>query len=327
MTHPSPAVQLNNLLQAKKELDQISWIHEDTGPQNDKTWHATVKYKGEVIGHAVAKNKIPAKEDAARQALKYLEKVKARPAPTKAKLAARERKKALKAKKSVYDNEKIPLTDAINILRAVEVAKPNATYELVIKTEMRRGSAVPKGRFNLPREVKAKTKDRVLVFAEGRQAEEAKRAGADFVGGTELIEGVANGRYPATVFLCTPSLIRAITPKLGRVLGPRGLMPSERRGTVTEDIVGYLRRISGSSEWRGDKAGTIRSAVAKMNFPVEDVVRNVRHFLNIVKITTGNAADKSDRQAKSGPKPGRVNPIKRVVLSSTQGPGIQISDA
>ncbi|KAL5495029.1 hypothetical protein ACEPAI_491 [Sanghuangporus weigelae] len=257
----------------------------------------------------------------------YVRKVKARPAPTKAKLAARERKKALKAKKSIYENEKIPLTDAINILRAVEVAKPNATYELVIKTEMRRGSAVPKGRFNLPREVKAKTKDRVLVFAEGRQAEEAKRAGADFVGGTELIEGVANGRYPATVFLCTPSLIRAITPKLGRVLGPRGLMPSERRGTVTEDIVGYLRRISGSSEWRGDKAGTIRSAVAKMHFPAEDVVRNVHHFLNIVKIATGNAADKSDRQPKSGPKPGQVNPIKRVVLSSTQGPGIQISDA
>lgn len=73
----------------------------------------------------------------------------------------------------------------------MEVAKPNATYELVIKTEMKRGSAVPKGRFNLPREVKAKTKDRVLVFAEGRQAEEARRAGADYVGGTELIEGVS----------------------------------------------------------------------------------------------------------------------------------------
>lgn len=75
---------------------------------------------------------------------------------------------------------------------------------------------------------------------------------------------VANGRYPATVYLSTPSLIRAITPRLGRILGPRGLMPSERRGTVTEDIAGYLRKISGSSEWRGDKAGTIRSAIAKV---------------------------------------------------------------
>ncbi|KAL5495028.1 hypothetical protein ACEPAI_490 [Sanghuangporus weigelae] len=74
MTHPSPAVQLNNFLQAKGERDQISWIYEDTGPQNDKTWHATVKYKGEVIGYATAKNKVPAKEDAARQALTYLQK-------------------------------------------------------------------------------------------------------------------------------------------------------------------------------------------------------------------------------------------------------------
>ena len=146
---------------------------------------------------------------------------------------------------------------------------------------MGRGMAIPKGRINLPREAKIKTKDRVFVFAEGRQAEEAKRAGAEFVGGTDLIDAVsehscvsyvtskfshkvANGRYPATVFLCTPSLIRAITPKLGRILGPKGLMPSERRGTVTEDVGGYIRRISGSSEWKGDKAGTIRSAVAKV---------------------------------------------------------------
>lgn len=153
----------------------------------------------------------------------------------------------------------------------------------MIKTAMKRGTTIPKGRINLPREAKAKPKDRVLVFAEGRQADEARRAGAEFVGGTELIEGVrhqllfcyktfdmfrtlqvANGRYPATVYLCTPSLIRAITPKLGRILGPRGLMPSERRGTVTEDIVGYLRKISGSNEWKGDKAGTIRSAIAKV---------------------------------------------------------------
>ena len=74
--------------------------------------------------------------------------------------------------------------------QAVEAARPYSTYELVIKTAMKRGSAIPKGRINLPRQAKAKTKDRVLVFAEGRQAEEAKHAGADIVGGTELIEGV-----------------------------------------------------------------------------------------------------------------------------------------
>lgn len=66
------------------------------------------------------------------------------------------------------------------------------------------------------------------------------------------------------MYLCTPDLIRAITPKLGRVLGPRGLMPSERRGTVTDDVAGYIRRLKGTIEWKGDKAGTIRAPIAKV---------------------------------------------------------------
>lgn len=66
------------------------------------------------------------------------------------------------------------------------------------------------------------------------------------------------------MFLCTPELLRAITPKLGRVLGPRGLMPSERRGTVTDDIAGYIRKLKGTTEWKGDKAGTIRAPIGKV---------------------------------------------------------------
>ena len=85
---------------------------------------------------------------------------------------------------------------------------------------------------------------------------------------------VVNGKYPATTYLCTPALLRAIAPKLGRVLGPRGLMPSERRGTVTDDIAGYFKRIQGTSEWKGDKAGTIRTAVAKVSTPGTTKVEN-----------------------------------------------------
>lgn len=75
---------------------------------------------------------------------------------------------------------------------------------------------------------------------------------------------MVSGRHQATLFLCTPALIRAISPRLGRVLGPRGLMPSERRGTVLEDVGGYIRRLQGSSEWKGDKAGTIRLPIARV---------------------------------------------------------------
>ncbi|KAI0361118.1 ribosomal protein L1 [Trametes cingulata] len=266
------------------------------------------------------------------------------PTLTKKQLAIKERKRAKKAKKSVYDNEKLTLADAINVLRAVEVASPNATYELVVKTEMGKGSTIPKGRYSLPRETKPQARDRILVFAEGRQAEEAKKAGADIVGGLELVEGIINGRHQATLFLCSRSLIRGITPRLGRVLGPRGLMPSERRGTVTDDIAGYIKRLKGTSEWKGDKEGTIRQPIAKvgcilldlagqlnsavqMHFPVNDVVKNVRYFLNVVKRATGNIRDP---QADAGKKETSQKPtqaITRVLLSSRQGPSIQIADA
>ncbi|KAL6307657.1 ribosomal protein L1 [Sparassis latifolia] len=261
-------------------------------------------------------------------ALRIRHKERKIPVLTKKQLAAKERKRALKkANKSVYAHETMTLADAIGVLRAVEVASPNATYELVIKTAMSKGTVIPKGRFSLPREAKSSNKDRILVFAEGKLADEARKAGADIVGGPEIVDGVVSGRYQATMFLSTKALIRAITPKLGRVLGPRGLMPSERRGTVTDDVGGYIRRLKGTSEWKGDKGGTVRTPVAKMNFPVEDVVKNVRHFLTLVKRATGNlidpeaaAADKKETSKKP------VNAITKVVLSSPQGPGIKISD-
>ncbi|KAI0094501.1 ribosomal protein L1-like protein [Irpex rosettiformis] len=227
-------------------------------------------------------------------------------------------------KQDWYGNEKLTLAEAINVLRAVEVGSPNATYELTIKTAMGKGITVPKGRYTLPREAKSKSEDRILVFAEGQSADDAKAAGADIVGGPELIDGVINGTHKATMFLCTPDLIRTITPRLGRILGPRGLMPSERRGTVTEDIAGYIRRLKGTSEWAGDQQGTIRQPIAKMDFPVEDVENNFRYFLGLVKRATGNVRDTNSQPGKGGPKP--VNAITKVVLSTRQGPGIRISD-
>lgn len=220
--------------------------------------------------------------------------------------------------------ERLTLADAINVLRAVEVASPNATYELQIRTVVGSGMAIPKGRVNLPREPKAKPEDIILVFAEGRLADEAKKAGAHIVGGLELVEQVASGRSLASTILCTPALIRGITPKLGRVLGPRGMMPSERRGTVTEDIAGYIARLRGTREWKGDRKGTIRTAIGKLNFPVEDVIKNVRHFLLSVKKVTGTEKDATTKGPKGETK--TVVPITKVVLSSTQGPGIQLSD-
>ncbi|KAI6012539.1 ribosomal protein L1 [Pisolithus orientalis] len=188
-----------------------------------------------------------------------------KPKLTKKQLALIAKKRAEKREKNAYAQEKMTLPDAIAVLRAVEVARPHSTYEITIRTAMSRGAPVPTGRINLPREAKPKKEARILVFAEGRQAEEARRAGAHTVGGLELVESVAAGKHNnCTTVLCTTSLIRGITSKLGRVLGPRGLMPSERRGTVTDDIEGYISRLSSTTEWRGDKSGTIRMPIAKV---------------------------------------------------------------
>lgn len=145
--------------------------------------------------------------------------------PSKKSLAAKAKRKAATAAKADEQLEKLSLADAIAVLRvghsksrldgthtngsllqAVEVASPNATYELFIKTEIKSGIAVPKGRVNLPREAKPKTEDKVLVFAEGREAEEAKNAGAHFVGGTELIDGVGptTSMFGARLNSCSP---------------------------------------------------------------------------------------------------------------------------
>ncbi|KAF8203903.1 ribosomal protein L1-like protein [Pholiota molesta] len=233
--------------------------------------------------------------------------------PSKKALAAKARRKAALAEKEDARLLKLPLASAISVLRAVEVANPKATYEL--------------GRVNLPREAKAKAEDKILVFAEGRQAEDAKKAGAHIVGGPELIEGILNNRHRATTILCTPALIRTITPRLGRFLGPLGLMPSERRGTVTEDIAGYIGRLRGTSEWRADRKGSIRAPIATMAFPINDVENNFRQFIVSVKRATGNAKDPDAVDRKVQNSGGRhITPITKVMLSSSHGPGIRIAD-
>ncbi|KAG6846059.1 hypothetical protein H0H87_006423 [Tephrocybe sp. NHM501043] len=229
--------------------------------------------------------------------------------PSKKAAAAKARRKAAIASKNLDRSEFLSVVDAISVLRSVEVASPNSTLDLYIKTEIKNGVAVPKGRVTLPREAKKMSEDKILVFAEGRQAEEAKKAGADIVGGTELIDGVINNRFKATTILCTPDLIKAITPRLGRVLGPLGLMPSDRRGTVTDDIAGYIRRISGTSEWRADKTGNIHMPIGLMHFPVDDMIKNIRHFMASVKRVTGNTKEAEDsRKLKNpGAKPGECS--------------------
>ncbi|KAH9974595.1 hypothetical protein BGW80DRAFT_1170445, partial [Lactifluus volemus] len=123
-----------------------------------------------------------------------------------------------------------------------------------------------------PQEAQTKAKDKVLAVVEGKATEETKRAGADIVGGAELVESCVNSRVQATLFLSPPSVV---SQRLGHVLGLRDLMLSKCRGTVTDDVLGYICRLQGTTEWKGDdaSAGTIRTPIAKVNYPVKDIVR------------------------------------------------------
>jgi large subunit ribosomal protein L1 len=167
---------------------------------------------------------------------------------------------------------------------------------------------------------------------------------------------VASGRIQATLFLSTPSLVKVISQRLGRVLGPRGLMPSERRGTVTDDVAGYIRRLQGTTEWKGDKRGTIRTPIAKVSLHhvgfdmmshrhhfswITQLMMSLRTFVTLsmlLNVRLGiNLNPRTKTKARSLVRDMNlvvdamlivtsVNAINKVIISSRQGPGIQIAD-
>ncbi|KIJ46323.1 hypothetical protein M422DRAFT_226837 [Sphaerobolus stellatus SS14] len=244
------------------------------------------------------------------------------PQISKKKLAAKERRRERKVAiklKNRYSDSTLPLSEAVRVLRALEVARPEATYELVIKTNIGRGAVIPRGRINLPVATKTAAKsDQIVVFAESRIAAAAKTAGADFAGGSELIEDIIEGKIRPTLVLATPGMVKGVAARLGRILGPKGLMPAERRGTVVDDPGAYIRTLKGSAQWGGDKSGTVRSAIGKTTFTDDDVIKNVKHFVDTVQ----KSIKKPD--AGSGGKPSVS--IARVLLSSQQGPSITLAD-
>ncbi|KAF7302612.1 Mitochondrial 54S ribosomal protein [Mycena chlorophos] len=246
--------------------------------------------------------------------------------PSKKAMAAKARRRAAKEAKLVDHSDDMGLEAAIAVLRAAEVSRPRGCFELFVKADLRGsggGISVPKGRINMPFEPKPRAEDTIMVFAEGRQAEEAKRAGAQIVGGAEMIDGVLSGRLRANTILCTPALIRTITPRLGRFLGPQGLMPAARRGTVTDDVEAYIRRVKNSSEWKSDRLGNIRMPIGRMDFPIENVVKNFRYVMDSIKRVTGNVKLRSEAREENQRK---VIPIKKVTLSTRSTPGIPIVD-
>ena len=154
---------------------------------------------------------------------------------------------------------------------------------------------------------------RVAVFARGAKADEATAAGADVVGAEELVEQVSKGEINFDRCIATPDMM-GLVGRLGKVLGPRGLMPNPRVGTVTMDIANAVKGAKGGSvEFRAEKAGIVHAGVGKASFTEEALAENIRAFVDAVN--------------KAKPSGAKGTYLKKVAIKSTMGPGIKVDQA
>jgi large subunit ribosomal protein L1 len=218
--------------------------------------------------------------------------------------------KRFRALKKKAPTEPMPLADAIKELKAFGTTKFNQTVEVSMNLgiDPRQSDQNVRGSVALPNGIGKSV--RVAVFAQGDNAEKATAAGADIVGGDELATKIKGGFMDFDVALATPDMMGVVGP-LGRVLGPRGLMPSPRSGTVTTDISAAVREFkAGKIEFRSDKGGNVAAAVGKLNFSEAQLQENITTFLNHV------------RSLKPAVAKGTF--IRTVTISATMSPGIRV---
>src|SRR5215216_445679 len=222
--------------------------------------------------------------------------------------------KRLKKAREGVDREKLyPLADAIKMVRDRAKSKFDETIEIAINlgVDPRHADQMVRGVVTLPNGTGRTL--RVGVFARGAKAEEAKAAGADVVGAEDLVEKVQGGQIDFDRCIATPDLM-PLVGRLGKVLGPRGIMPNPKVGTVTMDVKGAVAGAKGGSvEFRVEKAGIVQAGVGKASFPAEKLVENIKAF--------------ADAVAKAKPPGAKGHYINRVAISSTMGPGVKIDAA
>ena len=222
------------------------------------------------------------------------------------------RGKRYKALLEKYDKTKeYSIREAVKLVKELATAKFDETIEL----HMRLGIDPKKPDQNVRSSVvlpHGTGKDvRVLVFAEGAKAEEAKEAGATYVGSDDLIEKIKNGWLDFDIAIATPDQMKKVS-KIARILGPRGLMPNPKAGTVTNDIAKAVKEFkAGKVEFRNDKTGNIHIPVGKTSFDEEKLLENLKAAISAVLA------------AKPASSKGAY--IKKMVLAPTMGPGVRVN--
>lgn len=204
----------------------------------------------------------------------------------------------------------LSLKEAVEILKKCPPTKFDQSVDIALRTgiDPRRSDQQVRGTVSLPNGTGKKI--RVLVFAKGDKAKEALAAGAEFAGHEELFEKVNGGWTDFDAVIATPDLMRDVG-KLGKVLGPRGLMPTPKAGTVTNDITKAVQELkAGKIEFKVDKHGIINNMLGKMSFTADQLVENLRSFLQAIM--------------KAKPASAKGLYLKSAYLSTTMGPGLKL---
>ena len=202
------------------------------------------------------------------------------------------------------------IEDAVPLMQKVKFAKFDETVEIAMRlgVDPKHADQMVRGTVVLPHGL-GKTK-RVLAIAGADKQKDAQAAGADFVGGEELVEKIQGGWVDFDAVVATPDMMRAVG-NLGKVLGPRGLMPNPKTGTVTPDIAKAVREIkAGKVEFRVDKTGIIHAPIGKVSFPSQNLIENAHALVDSV--------------VRAKPPAAKGKFLRSVTMSSTMGPGIDI---
>jgi large subunit ribosomal protein L1 len=223
---------------------------------------------------------------------------------------AKKGKKYLEAAKLVDRFKAYPIEEAIDLVKKTSTVKFDATVEVAFRlgVDPKKADQQIRGAVVLPNGT-GKTQ-RVLVFAKGEKAKEAEAAGADYVGDSEYINKINQGWFEFDVIVATPDMMGEVG-KLGRVLGPKGLMPNPKTGTVTFDVERAVKEIkAGKVEYRVDKAGNIHVPIGKTSFETEKLVENFNTIFDTI--------------LKVKPAAAKGTYMKNVTVTSTMGPGIKV---
>ena len=226
---------------------------------------------------------------------------------------AKKGKKLQDAAKLVDRSKLYEAAEAIALAQKTSTVNFDATVEVAFKLgiDTRKNDQQIRGAVVLPNGT-GKTQ-RVLVFAKGEKAKEAEAAGADYVGDAEYITKIQQGWFDFDVIVATPDMMGEVG-KLGRVLGPKGLMPNPKTGTVTFDVTKAINEIkAGKVEYRAEKAGIIHAPIGKVSFGGEKIAENFNTLLSAI--------------VKAKPAAAKGQYLKSVAIASTMGPGIKINQA